>query len=289
LRLSFEIGKNKIVSKAATMKLAIENGDALYHGDCLEIMRQLPDGACDLIYIDPPFWTGSRRVSARSPRGYDDRWSPDFNDYLTFLDPRFREMRRLLTDRGSLYVHLDWRAVHYVKILLDEIFGRNHFLNEIIWSYRTGGQSRRWFARKHDTILLYGKKRGRHIFQVQRDGVFRTDGLNRDDEGRIYKSTKSGRLYFHADGPAMTDVWAIPFLSTVSKERTGYPTQKPMALLRRIILASSKPESVVGDFFCGSGTTPAVAAELGRRWIACDIELEAVDICRRRMGLSRDP
>src|SRR5207244_453462 len=139
-----------------------------------------------------------------------------------------------------------------VQSLLDEIFGYEHFLNEIVWSYRTGGQSRRWFARKHDTILVYARSRGRHKFNVLRNGEFRTDGLNYDETGRPYKNTTRGRLYFHPGWPAMTDVWELPFLSTVSLERNGYPTQKPEALLERIIRASSDPGDVVADFFCGS-------------------------------------
>lgn len=247
-------------------------------------MQSLPEASCDLIYVDPPFWTGKQRTSARSPNGYDDRWPDDIADYLAFMEPRLKEMHRLLSERGSLYVHLDWRAVHYVKVLLDRIFGRENFLNEIIWAYRTGGVGKRWFSRKHDTILLYARHAGRHIFNAQREGEFRTDGLKQDENGRLYKSTKKGRLYFHADGPTMTDVWDIPFLSTVSLERTGYPSQKPLALLERIIRASSNPGDVVADFFCGSGTTLVAAAKLNRRWIGCDRGEEACDIARKRLA-----
>jgi site-specific DNA-methyltransferase (adenine-specific) len=254
--------------------------------DNVSFMQSLPDGCCDLIYIDPPFWTGSRRTSAKSPRGFDDRRSGDLREFVSFLSIRLRQMQRLLSERGSLYVHLDWRTVHYVKVAMDEIFGAEHFLNEIIWTYRTGGRSSQWFARKHDTILVYAKCCGRHTFHVQRGGAFRTDGLRYDESGRAFKSTKKGRLYFHPEGPALTDVWDIPFLSTVSLERTGYPSQKPEALLERIVTASSNPGDVVADFFCGSGTTLAVAERLGRRWIGCDAEPEAVEIATAR--LSRD-
>jgi DNA modification methylase len=192
-------------------------------------------------------------------------------------------MRRLLKPAGSLYMHLDWHAVHYVKVLLDELFGYEHFINEVIWSYRTGGRSTRWFARKHDTLLVYAREIGKHTFHLMRDGVFRTDGLNYDKDGRPYKQTKAGRLYFHPDGPALTDVWEIPFLSTVSLERTGYPTQKPEALLERIIKASTNPGDVVGDFFCGSGTTLAVAKRLGRQWIGCDASASAVRLAKGRL------
>jgi DNA modification methylase len=207
------------------------------------------------------------------------------DSYLAFLEPRCRQMRRLLKPSGTLYVHLDWHAVHYVKVLLDDVFGGDNFLNEVVWSYRTGGRSPRWFARKHDTLLVYAKKLGDHKFHVLRDGEFRTDGMNVDEHGRPYKQTRAGRLYFHPDGPAVTDVWEIPFLSTVSSERLGYPTQKPEALLERIISASSDPGDRVADFFCGSGTTAAVARRLGRRWLACDISPEAVAIARARLGM----
>ena len=204
---------------------------------------------------------------------------------LAFLRPRLEQMHRLLGDRGSLYVHVDWRAAHYVKVALDDIFGADHFLNEIIWSYRTGGRSKRWFARKHDTMFLYARKLGRHTFHVQHEGMFRTEGLNYDGAGRPYKNTRKGRLYFNANGPAMTDVWEIPFLSTVSSERTGYPSQKPLALLQRVIAASSNPGDLVADFFCGSGTTLVAADRLDRRWIGCDIEEEAVAISAKRLQL----
>ncbi len=261
----------------------------LVHGDNVELMRTLPDGCCDLIYIDPPFWSQRRRTSVGSPRGYDDRWPGEMSEYLAFLTVRLQEMHRLLSDRGSLYVHLDWRAVHYVKVSLDGIFGAGNFLNEIIWSYRTGGVSKQWFSRKHDTILLYARHKGRHTFNIQRDGVFRTDGLNYDQRGRPFKNTKSGRLYFHADGPAMTDVWEVPFLSTVSLERAGYPSQKPMALLERVVQASSNPGDMVADFFCGTGTTLAVADRLGRHWIGCDVEEEAIRISAKRLQWTDTP
>jgi site-specific DNA-methyltransferase (adenine-specific) len=185
---------------------------------------------------------------------------------------------------GTLYVHLDWRAAHYVRIQLDTIFGAENFLNEIIWHYRTGGVARQWFSRKHDTILVYARKLGRHRFHQIREGRFRTDGLNYDESGRPYKTTKKGRLYFHADGPALTDVWDLPFLSTVSRERERWPTQKPLALARRIISASSRPGDLVADFFCGSGTTLVAAKEMGRRYLGCDSSRPATVIARRRLN-----
>lgn len=253
--------------------------------DNLPVLRRCLSASCDLIYADPPF-------NSNRPRGRSTTESPSFPDqfedglqgYLAFLRPRLVEMHRLLTPSGSLYVHLDWRSVHYVKIMLDEIFGSANFLNEIIWTYRTGARPSQWFSRKHDTLLLYVKEVGRHTFNRMRGGEYRTRDLRVDDDGRMYKSTKNGRIHFHPDGPAMTDVWDIPFLSTVSKERTGYPTQKPETLLERIIRASSNEGDLVADFFCGSGTAPVVAQRSKRRWLACDVNPEAVRITANRLA-----
>lgn len=260
--------------------------DQVVRADNLEWMRSLESDSSDLIYLDPPF-KSERIQTTQSGATFDDRWPEGLPGYLDFLRPRIEETRRLLSPRGSLYVHLDWRTVHYVKALLDEVFGPGNFLNEIIWSYRTGGRSRRWFARKHDTILLYAKHASQHTFHVLREGQFRTDGLKYEPDGRPYKSTRTGRLYFHREGPAVTDVWEIPFLSTVSLERTGYPSQKPEALLERIILASSNPGDVVADFFCGSGTTLVVAQRLGRHYLGCDINEQAVAIAQERLERAR--
>ena len=137
--------------------------------------------------------------------------------------------------------------------------------------------------RKHDTLLLYARNAGRHTFNRMRGGQYRTRDLRFTEDGRPYKSTRNGPIYFHADGPILSDVWDIPFLSTVSKERTDYPTQKPETLLERIILASSNEGDLVADFFCGSGTTLAVAKRLERRWLGCDINPEAVAIAEKRL------
>ncbi len=254
--------------------------------DSLTCMESLPEGCCDLVYIDPPFATGKARMvaAARGGRsGFEDRWVGGLKSYLAFMHPRLEECRRVLARHGTLYVHLDWRAAHYVRVQLDTIFGSDHFLNEIIWHYRSGGVSKRWFGRKHDTILMYARQRGSHRFNQIREGLFRTEGLRYEAGGRPYKSTQRGRLYFDAKGPALTDVWDIPFLSTVSSERTGWPTQKPIALVERMIRASTKPGDLVADFFCGSGTTLLAAKQLGRRWLGCDISAKAVAIARRRL------
>ncbi len=271
------------VGKPVPHDTEFSDAGALVYGDNLPLMRALSEGTCDLIYLDPPFKTLKVRGS-RDGADYDDRWPGGTQGYLDFLRPRLIEVHRLLSEKGSLYLHLDWRVVHYAKVELDRIFGPDNFLNEIIWSYRTGGLSKRRFARKHDTILLYAKSNGNHTFNLVRAGAFRTDGLKHDRRGRLYKNTRNGPLYFHSEGPALTDVWDIPFLSTVSSERTGYPSQKPEALLARIIEASSDPGDLVADFFCGSGTTCAVAARLDRRWLGCDHSEEAVAVAALRLG-----
>lgn len=253
-------------------------------GDNLAFMQTLPQACCDLIYIDPPFGTGRpRRATAQAMGFVDPSWG-GVGAWIDWLQPRLEAMHRLLPQSGSMVIHLDWRTVHYAKVALDGVFGPDNFLNEIIWSYRTGGRSTRFFARKHDTLLLYAKSKGLHTFNLLRGGTFRTLGLNRDPDGRPYKSTRNGRLYFHPDGPALTDVWDLPFLSTVSAERNGYPTQKPEALLERIIQACSDPGNTVADFFCGSGTTLAVAKRLGRQVIGCDLNPQAVELTRQRLA-----
>lgn len=251
--------------------------------DNLELLRQQPDDSIDLIYIDPPFCTGLERLHSRTSHAYEDRWCGGLAEFQEFLKPRLEHMRRVLQPGGTIYVHLDWHAVHYVKVLMDRIFGYGNFLNEVIWHYRTGGVSKRWFGRKHDMILVYTKTRGLHTFNVQRDGSFRTEGLMTDVDGRSYKSTRKGRLYFNKEGPTVTDVWDIPFLSTVGLERTGYPSQKPKALLRRIIAASSDTGQLVADFFCGSGTALVVAQEMNRAVLGCDINAQAVSITKARL------
>lgn len=262
-------------------------GDRVVQGDNLAVMSKLPEGCCDLIYLDPPFLTGRERVLSgngkRAAARYADSFAGGRKGYLAFMHPRLEQCRRLLAVHGTLYVHLDWRAAPYIRIMLDTIFGEENFLNEIIWHYRTGGVSKKWFGRKHDTILVYAKRTGIHRFNVLREGIFRTDGLKFESDGRPYKSTTRGKLYFNAAGPALTDVWDIPFLSTVSSERAGWPTQKPVALLERIIRASSKEGDLVADFFCGSGTTLVAAKRLGRRFLGCDSSKQAIAIARGRL------
>jgi len=264
------------------------NTNYLFCCDGLDLLDTLDDGSLDLIYIDPPFRTGARRTG-RQRIGYDDAWHDGLTGYLALIRPCLEQMHRVLKRTGTLFVHLDYRSVHYVKVELDRIFGSRNFMNEIIWQYRTGGLSRRWFGRKHQTILAYAKCLGHHTFHLLRDGQFRTDGLNIDENGRPYKTTKSGRLYFDRRGPVVTDVWDMPFLSTVGSERVGWPDQKPLALLERIIRCCSNPGDRVGDFFVGSGTTVVAAGRLGRRWLGCDINMAAIDLAEKRLENQSHP
>lgn len=264
-------------------RFLIDHTDRIVHADNLRFMAGLPDGCCQLIYADPPFFTGRTHLRRNGTHSLADSWPGGLGSYLDFLRPRLVQMHRLLSDTGVLCLHLDWHASHYGRVLLDEIFGYDHFLNEIVWSYRTGGVAQRWFGRKHDSIFIYARRRDGHKFNMLREGKFRTDGMNYDEQGRPYKNTRTGRLYFNAAGPALTDVWEVPFLSTVSLERTGYPAQKPQALLARLIQAFSDPGDLVADFFAGSGTTLVAARDLVRRYLGCDSSESAFRLALRRL------
>jgi site-specific DNA-methyltransferase (adenine-specific) len=266
--------------------------DLVVHGDNLDVVRQLPDGAFRLVYLDPPFNTGRQQkrttlTTVRSETGsrvgfkgatyetlrgvaysYDDR----FADYWDFLEPRLEEAWRLLDERGTLYLHLDYREVHYAKVLLDGLFGRECFLNEIIWAYDYGGRATRRWPAKHDTILVYVKDPDRYHFdsaEVDRE-PYMAPGL--------VTAEKAAR------GKLPTDVWWHTIVSPTGAEKTGYATQKPLGVLRRIVSASSAPGDWVLDFFAGSGTTGAAARQLGRRFVLVDESEQAVDVMRGRLG-----
>jgi len=262
----------------------------IYFADNLEVLRTLPSDSVDLIYIDPPFNTGKiqKRIQLKTVRsdkgdriGFQNRrykslvlakkWFVDqFDDYLSFLEPRLTEARRVLAPHGSLYLHVDYREVHYCKILLDSIFGREAFLNEIIWAYDYGGRPKDRWPPKHDNILFYAKIPGKHIFNVEEIEriPYMAPGLVGPEKA--------------ARGKLPTDVWWHTIVPTNSAEKTGYPTQKPLGILRRIIQASSRPGSIVLDFFAGSGTTGIAALELGRRFILVDNNPQALEVMARR-------
>lgn len=250
-----------------------------------------------LIYVDPPFMTG-RNFTSGSQLAFNDTWNHDIDAYLQWLYEVFVWLHRLLADDGSLYVHLDWRTIHYARVMLDEIFGSAPdgagpgFKSEIIWHYQSGGRSQKHFARKHDTILLYTRS-ARYCFHPERIGERRgTHKRNHmrkqvGSDGRTTWTIRSaGRLYTYDEDTLMTpsDVWSdISHLQQKDPQRNGYATQKPEALLERILLASSEEQDIVLDCFCGSGVTPSVAQRLGRRWIACDQSQLAIEVTRQRL------
>jgi len=258
--------------------------DRLFWGDNLHVMRQLPSESIDLIYIDPPFFSG-RQYSVifgdqNELRSFSDIWEGGMPGYLIWLNARLYEMKRLLKKTGSICVHLDEHAAHYVKCELDKVFGHDCYVNEVIWHYTGGGRSKTYFSNKHDTILWY-RRGAAWTFNIDavRIPYKETSGYAK---GGIVSST--GKKYMpHPDGTPADDVWDIPIINPLSHERIGYPTQKPEPLLERIILGLSQEKEVVADFFCGGGTTPAVAQRLGRRWIACDQSRVAVAITADRL------
>jgi len=277
----------------------------IHRGDNLAVAAALPASSFTLIYLDPPFNTGRVReraietarpaASGAAPdgapdmpgeavvrtgfhgrsyarlrgdlRAYDDR----FDDYWAFLEPRLAEAWRLLADDGTLYVHLDYREAHYAKVMMDALFGRERFLNELIWAYDYGAKTRRRWPTKHDTILVYVKDPAGYWFDsaaVDRE-PYMAPGL--------VTAEKAAR------GKLPTDVWWHTIVPTTGREKTGYPTQKPEGILRRIVQASSRPGDRVLDLFAGSGTTGAVAAALGRDAVLVDANPEAIEVMRRRM------
>lgn len=262
------------------------------HADNLDVLPRIAAESVDLIYIDPPFNTGrtQRRVQLRTVRdeagdrtGFGGQryrserlgqraYADTFGDYEAFLAPRLQHAHRMLAPHGSLYVHLDYREVHYVKVLLDTIFGRENFLNEIVWAYDYGGRPRDRWPAKHDTILFYAKSAGRHVF-------------NRDAIDRIpYMAPGLAGAEKAARGKLPTDTWWHTIVSPTGKEKLGYPTQKPLGIVRRMIVASSMPGALVCDFFAGSGTAGAAALLEGRRFLLVDSHAEAIDVMRLRFG-----
>ena len=262
--------------------------------DGVDVARGLADESVDLVYLDPPFNTGKRQElnqirTRRAEEGGGDRtgfggrryetvrlgsrsFDDVFDDYLGFLEPFLVESRRLLKPSGSLYLHLDYREAHYAKVLLDQIFGRECFVNEIIWAYDYGGRTKKRWPPKHDTILFYAKDPARYLFDT-------------DEVERIpYMAPRLAGAEKAARGKLPTDTWWHTIVSPTGKERTGYPTQKPLGVLKRIVSASSPPGGLVVDLVAGSGTAGAAALELGRRFVLADCSEEAVAVMRERFA-----
>ena len=266
-------------------------GLTIYFGDNLAVLRELPDSSVDLIYIDPPFNTGKvqnrTQISTIRDEAGGDRtgfggkryrtvklgtkeYTDVFDDYLVFLEPRIVEAHRVLKPEASLFFHIDYREVHYCKVMLDQIFGRDNFLNEIIWAYDYGGRAKDRWPAKHDDILYYAKDRRNYTF-------------NREDIDRIpYMAPGLVSKEKAARGKLPTDTWWHTIVGTNSKEKTGYPTQKPLAIIERILNASSNPGELVLDFFAGSGTTGAACLKLDRRFILVDNNPQSIEIMKKR-------
>ncbi len=264
----------------------------IVHADNLDVLRSMDDGVVDLVYVDPPFNTGKTQKARRlktvaDPEG--DRtgfagrryrtvelgstaYSDIFDDYLGFLEPRLVEMRRVLADDGSFFLHVDYREVHYLKVLLDQIWGRRSFMNEIIWSYDFGGRSKKKWSAKHDNILWYAKDPKRYTYDY--DAIDRipymAPGLVGPEKA--------------AKGKTPTDVWWHTIVPTAGKERTGYATQKPMGIIERIVRVHSKPGDLCADFFAGSGTFGEAAAKHGREFLLVDTNPEALSVMKKRLG-----
>lgn len=275
-----------------TNRLYSPSQNLVFLSDNYDILPLLEDQSYQLIYIDPPFNTGKEQAkkSISTIRSQDgDRigfkgaryksvieshlsYGDSFDDYLSFLEPRLFEAHRLLKDSGTLYLHLDYREVHYAKVLLDQIFGRDCFLNEIIWAYDYGARARRKWPTKHDNILVYVKDPKKYFFdshEVDRE-PYMAPGLVTKEKA------EKGKL--------PTDVWWHTIVSPTGREKTGYPTQKPEGILRRIINASTKAGDPVLDFFAGSGTTGAVAYSLNRTFTLIDSSTDAIDVMKRRFA-----
>jgi DNA modification methylase len=264
-------------------------------GDNLRVMAGLLpeyEGRFGLIYADPPFYT-NRRYSARIGRGEDSRdpdsWElaegyadswPSLDAYLQFLHPRLVLMHRLLSPSGTLYLHLDWHANAYARLVLDEVFGSQRLINEIIWTYHGPSPIRRAFNRKHDTILAYSKGES---YTFNADAIREPYHPSTIQTFRASRKAGFGKVPDLNRGKVPEDWWYFPVVARLHKERTGYPTQKPEALIERIIRASSNPGELVADFFCGSGTFPAAASRLGRNFVACDHLFRAIHTSRVRL------
>jgi len=268
--------------------------NAIYLSDNLPVLQGMPAGCTDLIYVDPPFNTRKtrRRPQLRTTRseqgdrtGFQGRryatrvvgtraFADAYDDFLGFLEPRLRQAHRVLAPHGTMYLHVDYREVHYCKVLLDDLFGREGFLNEVIWAYDFGGRGRRRWPAKHDNILVYVKDPQRHTFNV--DAIDRIPYMAPGLVGP--EKAKRGKL--------PTDVWWHTIVGTSSREKTGYPTQKPLGVLKRIVAASSNPGDLVLDFFAGSGTTGQACLELDRRFVLVDRNPEAFEVMRRRFAES---
>lgn len=287
----------------------------LFWGDNLHVMRQLPSESIDLIYIDPPFFSGRNYNvifgDQNELRSFSDIWEGGMPGYLVWLNARLYEMKRLLKKTGSICLHCDWHASHYIKVECDKIFGPDHLINEIIWHYGGPSAVGTALARKHDVLLVY-RRSDHHIFNQQYEPFpqYLLDRARQDPDGRLWvdqnlgklkaetveRMKREGRVFLttkgrlrrkqyldEMQGAQIDDVWEIPIINSQSRERIGYPTQKPEALLERVVRAATTEGMTTADFFSGGGTLAAVSQSMGRRWIACDQSRVAVAITADRL------
>ncbi len=264
----------------------------LYCGDNLEILATMEKESVDLIYIDPPFFSNRKYEviwgDEAEVRSFEDRWGGGINVYVDWMKERVMELHRVLKTTGSMYLHCDWHAGHYLKVMCDEIFGMNNFKNEIVWCYRGGGVPQNDFAKKHDTIFRYTKS-DHYTFNVNAVRIPYSKDVLESLPSRYDKSYRKNKVYKgykpNPKGKHPEDWWLIqPLMPSDKKERLGYPTQKPEALLERIVKVSSNKGNLVLDAFCGCGTALAVAQNLGRRWVGIDISPAAISLVKNRLN-----
>ena len=267
--------------------------NSLFYMDNLTAIKELIawgySGTFDLLYLDPPFFTNlilNKNISIETPKGkikfkiplYSDNWDNNLYKYLEMLTTRLILMRDLLSESGSIYVHIDWRVVHYIRLIMDYIFGKDRFLNEIIWVYKSGGAGRRSFSKKHDNILVYTKSKN-YIFNISKEKSYnRALKPYRFKNVAEYKDERGWYTLVNSK-----DVWNIDMVGRTSSERVDYATQKPCKLLEKIILTSSNKGSLIGDFFVGSGTSLIVAEKLQRRWVGSDNSIHSIVQVKKRL------
>lgn len=266
----------------------------LINDDCLSAFSKIETASIDMVYLDPPFFT-QKKQSLKNSQGkeyeFSDIWGSR-NEYIFFMRERLLEIKRILKESGTVFLHCDSTASHYLRVLLDEIFGEDNFRSEIIWSYKRWSNSKKGLLAGHQTIFLYSKT-SKYKFNTIYCNYSPTTNLDqilqervRNEDGKAsYKRDMSGNIVIGKEkrGVPLSDVWEIPFLNPKAKERTGYPTQKPIELLERIIKISTDEGDIVLDPFCGSGTTLVAAKLLGRRYLGIDINPSAIDLCKNRL------
>ena len=270
--------------------------NSVINGDCLIVMKQLEDSCADMIYLDPPFFTQETQtlVSSRENIEYsfDDKWN-DMDEYLSYMDVRLRECRRILKSTGSIFIHCDRNASHYLKVLMDKVFGIQNFQSEIIWSYKRWSNSKKGLLNNHQVIFFYSKTSNFQFNKIYTDYSETTNvdqilqDRVRNEQGKaVYKMDKDGNAVLGKSkkGVPLSDVWEIPYLNPKAKERVGYPTQKPIILLEQIIKLVTKEGDLVIDPFVGSGTTIVAAKMFNRKYIGIDKSEDAVELSKKRLN-----